>query len=232
VLDGITATTSELNKVDGFTGNKDDLNYAKDLRATGVTTTEFNKLDGLTASTADLNTAASHYVPSGGIIMWSGSIGGIPSGWSLCDGGNGTPDLRDRFVVGAGGSYGVNATGGQNSVQLTEGQMPSHDHSMGSAGSHSHSGSTDTDTASGAIQGTKLGLRNASGVFSESGSQQKADGLAGSAEGNRLIFNHSHNHSLNINSNGNHTHTINNTGGNGSHENRPPYYALAYIMKL
>jgi hypothetical protein len=51
-------------------------------------------------------------VPSGGIIMWSGSIASIPSGWFLCDGANGTPDLRNRFVVGAGSTYAVNATGG------------------------------------------------------------------------------------------------------------------------
>ena len=52
---GLTATAAELNKVDGFTGTATDLNYAKDLRATGVTTSEFDKLDGLTASTAELN---------------------------------------------------------------------------------------------------------------------------------------------------------------------------------
>jgi len=51
----ITSTAAELNKLDGFTGTADDLNYAKDLRATGVTTTEFDKLDGLTATTTELN---------------------------------------------------------------------------------------------------------------------------------------------------------------------------------
>lgn len=51
----LTSTIDELNKLDGFTGTVDDLNYAKDLRATGVTTTEFDKLDGLTATTTELN---------------------------------------------------------------------------------------------------------------------------------------------------------------------------------
>ena len=51
-------------------------------------------------------------VPTGVIVMWSGSIGSIPSGWLLCNGSSGTPDLRDRFVVGAGTAYAVNATGG------------------------------------------------------------------------------------------------------------------------
>lgn len=51
-------------------------------------------------------------VPTGAIIMWSGSIGSIPSGYVICDGTNGTPDLRDRFVVGAGNSYAVGNIGG------------------------------------------------------------------------------------------------------------------------
>jgi hypothetical protein len=51
-------------------------------------------------------------IPSGGIIIWSGSTGSIPATWFLCDGTNGTPDLRDRFIVGAGNTYAVNAIGG------------------------------------------------------------------------------------------------------------------------
>ena len=51
-------------------------------------------------------------VPVGGIIMWSGATNNIPSGWALCDGNNSTPDLRDKFIVGAGSSYAVDATGG------------------------------------------------------------------------------------------------------------------------
>ena len=55
-----------------------------------------------------LNVAA----PSGIISMWSGSVGSIPSGWYLCDGNNSTPDLRGKFVLGAGGAYAVGASGG------------------------------------------------------------------------------------------------------------------------
>ena len=50
--------------------------------------------------------------PAGVIVLWSGSIGSIPAGWVLCNGSNGTPDLRDRFIVGAGSTYAVDATGG------------------------------------------------------------------------------------------------------------------------
>ena len=49
---------------------------------------------------------------AGMIMLWSGSIGSVPSGWALCNGSNGTPDLRDRFVIAAGSTYAVGATGG------------------------------------------------------------------------------------------------------------------------
>lgn len=54
-------------------------------------------------------------VPSGGIVIWSGAIVDIPNGFVLCDGNNGTPDLRNRFIVGAGDTYAVNASGGSSS---------------------------------------------------------------------------------------------------------------------
>ena len=56
---------------------------------------------------------AVYAVPSGGIIMWSGSIATIPTGWLLCNGSSGTPDLRNRFLVGAGSTYAVGGTGGE-----------------------------------------------------------------------------------------------------------------------
>lgn len=67
-------------------------------------------------------------IPAGLISMWSGSIGSIPSGWYLCDGSNGTPNLTDRFIIGAGSTYAVNGTGGVSSVTLTTNNMPSHTH--------------------------------------------------------------------------------------------------------
>lgn len=62
------------------------------------------------------SSAAGTTVPSGAIIMWSGSIGSIPAGYVICNGSNGTPDLRDRFVVGAGNTYAVGNTGGFTSA--------------------------------------------------------------------------------------------------------------------
>jgi hypothetical protein len=60
-------------------------------------------------------------VPSGVITMWSGSIATIPSGWALCDGSNSTPNLKDRFIVGAGSSYQVGVKGGEATHILTPG---------------------------------------------------------------------------------------------------------------
>ena len=56
--------------------------------------------------------AVSSTLPTGMILLWSGSIGSIPAGYLLCDGTNSTPDLRNRFIIGAGSTYSVNQTGG------------------------------------------------------------------------------------------------------------------------
>jgi hypothetical protein len=84
----------------------------------------------VTATAEQLNSP----VPKGVIVLWSGAIGALPTGYALCDGTNGTPDLRDRFVVGAGTTYAVNATGGSVNT--------------GMAGSHTHTlnGTTDAPT--------------------------------------------------------------------------------------
>jgi len=136
-----------------------------------------------------------YMVPKGAIIMWSGSLVSIPPGWALCDGSNGTPDLRDRFIVGAGSSYSVGSTGGEATHILTIAEMPSHSHTIFDPG-HRH----------------EIGDGNSGGtfwkaVFDSSGSSYLS-GIAMTGI------------------------TINSTGGNAAHENRPPYYALAYIMKL
>ena len=78
-------------------------------------------------------------VPIGAIILWSGSIASIPSGYSLCDGSNGTPNLRDRFIVGAGTAYAVGALGGsKDAIVVSHTHTFSGSGSTGSAGSHLH----------------------------------------------------------------------------------------------
>lgn len=169
--------------------------------------------------------------PTGGIIMWSGSIASIPSGWALCDGTNGTPNLRDRFVVGAGTSYAVGDTGGAASVTLDSTQIPSHTHtitataSSDSQGAHTHTindpGHIHRSFGSGAFNGGGDG-----GAYGQNGTGYGARDLQSNTTG------------ITINSAGAHTHNItvsataSSTGGGLAHENRPPYYALAYIMKV
>jgi microcystin-dependent protein len=79
------------------------------------------------ATTAFVQSTAGGSFPSGGIILWNGSVGSIPAGWYLCNGSNGTPDLRSRFVVGAGSTYAVGATGG-----TADAIVVSHSHSASS----------------------------------------------------------------------------------------------------
>jgi len=152
---------------------------------------------GKDIATTDLIQAA---MPAGAIIIWSGSIATIPTGWQLCDGSNGTPDLRSRFIVGAGsdtGSYtaGTNgigtgyytpgAIGGEDLHQLIISEMPSHSHRVleSASGDGSYHGfMVDTSIAYNYIPGSPSFLQA--------------------------------------------------TGGGQAHENRPPYYALAYIMRI
>lgn len=155
-------------------------------------------------------------IPSGGIIMWSGSADSIPEGWALCDGQKGTPNLMNRFVVGAGDEYSVNSTGGQKEVTLSVNQMPSHNHvaQTGTDGAHEHDY-----------------LRNGAynhnmRVSWDHSDNQSLLGLGGDKGAGSYLY---------IGSEGSaHSHqiTVNNTGGGQAHENRPPYYALAFIIKL
>jgi microcystin-dependent protein len=101
------------------------LNYKFVLKTSaGVTIGTYDNIYGIVG----VQTAVGTTIPTGMISLWYGSIGSVPSGWYLCDGSNGTPDLRDRFIIGAGTSYAVGATGGSATHTLTTAEMPSHTH--------------------------------------------------------------------------------------------------------
>jgi hypothetical protein len=182
LVDGSTAVTQPSN---------DD--------STKIATTEFvkNSVDAVFA------------VPAGGIILWSGSISNIPAGWSLCNGANGTPDLRDRFVVGAGNTYAAGSSGGS----LT----------TGNSGDHNHGGTNTTEltvsNAGWSTGGGAPGTITQGTLLAGSGNLEVNEVLESIRAANSPLSIGSHSH--NIPNSGNHNHSI-----------LPPYYALCYIMKL
>jgi microcystin-dependent protein len=135
---------------------------------------------------------------TGMIMLWSGSIASIPSGWALCNGSSGTPDLRDRFVVGAGSTYAVGATGGSANATLV---------------SHTHTAVTTATDSGHAHSYTSTQVPGGSGRSDRIGVQIGATTGVGFA---------------NITA----STSISTEGSSGTNANLPPYYALAYIMKL
>jgi len=148
--------------------------------------------------------ALANGIPSGAIVMWSGSIASIPSGWLLCNGSSGTPDLRDRFVIGAGSSYAVAATGGSADAIVV---------------SHTHTAtSVVTDPGHYHLQPNSGG---AGGTITAPGGQANTGngaytGYSGTAVATTGVTVATTNQSA---------------GASGVNANLPPYYALAYIMK-
>ena len=155
--------------------------------------------------------------PRGIISMWAGGVGDVPSGWHLCDGTNGTPDLRDRFIVAAGNSYSPGYTGGSltytptitvngsgTGVQvgyhtLTEAEIPPHSHRMQNM---HYQGNPDNWDAGNTVL---------------SGGNDLWSGATGGGQGhNHPITDYGHVHSAYA----------------SAIDSRPPYYALAFIMKL
>ena len=138
-------------------------------------------------------------IAAGIIVMWSGYAENVPEGWFICDGQNGTPDLRNRFIVGAGDKYTHGEMGGEDSITLNLNQVPPHSHGVTDPG-HSHSlshfrdSSTDEDDCS-----LKVYARDNNDTKSTS------TGYTGIS--------------------------IKNAVGGVPHENRPPYFALCFLMR-
>ena len=142
-------------------------------------------------------------VPAGVIVLWSGSVASIPSGWLLCNGSSGTPDLRDRFIVGAGSTYAVAATGGSANAIVV-----SHTHTATSVVTdpgHTHSSIPTYGSIGSGISGT---------VYVTPGSTQSGTASITTATTGITVAT-----------------TNTSTGSSGTNANLPPYYALAYIMK-
>jgi hypothetical protein len=149
---------------------------------------------------------------TGMIIMWSGTIATIPTGWLLCNGSSSTPDLRNRFVIAAhsdsGGAAKTTVTGSSTlSGGSKDAIIVTHNHTATSSSENAHShtyrkpGAAGTAQAGGGVGGTS--------VINSAADGEATDTVA------------AHNHTI----------TVNNAGSSGTDANLPPYYALAYIMK-
>ena len=200
--------------------NMSDENYLQNIK--NIHTTLLNSIRRITLITKDLtlssykmnkglnvNNVKLNFIPKGTIIMFNGSI--IPQGWLLCDGSNGTPDLRNRFIVGVGvgDKYKLNDTGGASEIRLNVNQIPAHTHngtcSTGQDGNHTHN------------------LHLKQGCTNKSGGNDRTVTNCHGWEDRRTEPSGDHTHTTNC--------VMSNTGNNLPHENRPPYYALAFIMK-
>lgn len=175
------------------------------------------------------------YLPLQLVMIWTGSIASIPAGWQLCDGTNGSPNLKDKFVVGSGNTYATGATGGATTATLTTANLPAHTHAITDPththsypqSPHTHSISDPTHSHQMPYNGSgnrstfvamvAQGLASSNGNF---GSTYSGTGISITAEPANV--------SLNANSTGI---SVNNTGSGTPFSVMPPYYAYAYICK-
>lgn len=161
----IAPTAAELNYVDGVTsaiqtqldGKSATTGNASIVTIGTITTggwaaTAIPVAYGGTGATTAAAALTNLSVPTGMIVLWYGTVASIPSGWALCNGSNGTPDLRNRFIVGADADSGGvakttvtgSATQSGGSVTIAEANLPSHTHT---GPSHTHAAGTLTGGA-------------------------------------------------------------------------------------
>lgn len=152
-----------------------------------------------------------HGFPAGGVIMWSGSEGSIPAGWFLCNGLNSTPNLRNKFIVGAGtgGDYSVGGTGG-----FAE-QFPTIEIYNSTGHTHSLSGNVASATTGVTLNKTITRPEFEQHQVDVIGNVTLSDPGHVHAQGGQADSGGVHNHTADIE----------------SFDNRPPFYALCYIMK-
>jgi hypothetical protein len=151
----VNGTTANTNPIvlgtDGRPQNEIWLTYGYNYKfvlkdSAGVTIQSYDNLYGIIGTAP----ASGATIPAGLISIWSGATGAVPTGWYICDGTNGTPDLRNRFIVGAGSTYSVGANGGSaDAITVT------HTHTATSTDA-GHTHSIGTTSGTGIVQGGGL----------------------------------------------------------------------------
>jgi hypothetical protein len=183
------------------------------LIKSAIKTTFPNVTGAVNATHTTLNNA---YVPIGGIILWSGSIASIPANWALCNGSSGTPNLEGRFIIGGGNTQTPGGLGGS----FTSDSQGSHAHTTDAQGAHAHGNVTLQNTLSALSIDSDFGYPGGShNGLQLAISPQTTGGTASSG------------HAHTITSDGSHAHTTTADGAH-THTTVPPYYALAYIMRI
>lgn len=169
-------------------------------------------------------------MPIGTIALWSGALATIPDGWQICDGTNGTVNLRDRFVVGAGSLYNPGTTGGSADAALpshthtatststfTGTQLPTHGHGLNDPG-HRHfvkEGTFLQNSGAGFATGTDISNPRSVATTTVTTGISVNDQTAGTPSGTVVTST-----------------TLSTEGVTASNRNLPPYYALYYIQKM
>ena len=194
------------------------------LTTATATTQSYNNNSTSLATTAFVQSV----VPIGIIVMWGGLVGNIPTGWQLCNGSSGTPDLRDSFIVGAGATYAVGATGGNATITLGSSQIPGHTHNLTITGNTAlNGGHTHTLYDPGHQHSTQAALNSQPGAAKFSVGTFGLSYTTGNiSTGVYMDPVSDHRHTISIAA------ITEATGSDQPHENRPPYYALCYIQKI
>lgn len=190
---------NDLTVTDVLTVN-DDVIVTDHVTAARVTTT------GNVNAAGKIQEGSNNLLPAGVIVMWSGTT--APAGWALCNGSGGTPDLRNRFVVGSGSTYASGATGGATTHQHSVNPANT---STTSSGNHSHTVNPGSFNASIIASGGTASINPTAG-FSR---------VSVNVPSTTSSDHNGHAHTVDIGS----TPTT-------SGSSLPPYYALAYIIKL
>jgi hypothetical protein len=211
-----TEIDTEYNSIASAISSKADLNSptftgtpAASTASAGTSTTQIATTAFVTTAIA---AATAALIPSGMIMIWSGSVGSVPTGWTLCNGSNSTPDLRDKFVIGAGNSYAVGGTGGSKDAVVV-----SHTHTATSTvtdSGHTHLNGICDDSTVPFLSPSTSGLSGSGGLVQGNGETRNYQGVTSSSTTGITVAT-----------------TTASAGSSGTNANLPPYYALCYIMK-